>query len=547
MKVISKTVFCLFPLLFPLSASAQITRDGTTSTTVTPTEAGVRIDDGNRAGGNLYHSFGEFSIPTGSEAFFNNASDIANIFSRVTGGNISNIDGLIRANGAANLFLINPAGIVFGEGASLQLGGSFYGSTADSIIFPDGEFSATDLENPPLITVNAPIGLGFRDNPGDIAINDDSTGQSFSFLAVNQGQNLALVGGNVSINRGFISAPGGRIELGGLASEGIITFDENGSLVFPEDVARGNVSLTQGTLIDVTSDGGGFIRVNANDLEIVDGSEIFAGIGEGLGTLESQAGDIEINARNISLFDGSQITSINSGLGNIGKITLNATENIVVDGGNSNSGVAQIVDPEATGDVGSINIQAQNLTLTDGGSIGNLVAGTADSGDINITVADTIVIDGFSELTTLPSQIISARANGDSGDISISTNNLFLSRSGVIINSILGQGNAGNINITAADSVTIDNTGIAENNEGSPRNGIFASVSASSIANGGDIEINTGNLFLTRGLISNSSAGDGDAGNITLNVANTFLADDSRINSNIGIGNREDAPALGKV
>ena len=96
-----------------LPVKAQIIPDGTTNTTLTPTDNGIRIDEGNRAGDNLFHSFEQFSIPNGSEALFNNANNIINIFSRVTGGNISNIDGLIRANGDANLFLINPAGIVF--------------------------------------------------------------------------------------------------------------------------------------------------------------------------------------------------------------------------------------------------------------------------------------------------------------------------------------------------------------------------------------------------------------------------------------------------
>ncbi|MDJ0533450.1 MAG: filamentous hemagglutinin N-terminal domain-containing protein [Xenococcaceae cyanobacterium MO_207.B15] len=126
MKLISSSILglcCGTTLIAP--ASAQITTDGTTNTTVTPTDNGIQIDNGSRAGGNLFHSFEEFSIPNGSEAFFNNASDIVNILSRVTGGNISNIDGLIRANGAANLFLINPAGIIFGEGARLDIGGSF--------------------------------------------------------------------------------------------------------------------------------------------------------------------------------------------------------------------------------------------------------------------------------------------------------------------------------------------------------------------------------------------------------------------------------------
>ena len=166
MKLISGLFLGLFfSSILTSATSAQITTDGSTDTTLTPTDNGTKIDKGDRDGDNLFHSFGEFSVPTGSEAFFNNANDIFNIFFRVTGGNISNIDGLIRANGTANLFLINPAGILFGNNARLQIGGSFYGSTADSILFLDGiEFTATDIQRP-FLTINAPIGLRFRDNP----------------------------------------------------------------------------------------------------------------------------------------------------------------------------------------------------------------------------------------------------------------------------------------------------------------------------------------------------------------------------------------------
>ena len=133
---------CTVGCLYATATQAQLTSDGTVNTQVNQNGNVAEITGGETRGGNLFHSFQDFSIQTGNEAFFNNAESIANIFSPVTGSNICNIDGAIRANGSASLFLINPAGIVFGENASLNLGGSFYGSTADSILFEDGEFSA---------------------------------------------------------------------------------------------------------------------------------------------------------------------------------------------------------------------------------------------------------------------------------------------------------------------------------------------------------------------------------------------------------------------
>ncbi|WP_413201423.1 filamentous hemagglutinin N-terminal domain-containing protein, partial [Nostoc piscinale] len=117
--------------------NAQVTPDGTLSTAVSGSNH-YSITIGTRVGNNLFHSFSQFSVPSNGSAVFNNAADIQNIFSRVTGGNVSRIDGLIQAQGNANLFLLNPSGIIFGKDASLNIGGSFIATTANSIKFADG-------------------------------------------------------------------------------------------------------------------------------------------------------------------------------------------------------------------------------------------------------------------------------------------------------------------------------------------------------------------------------------------------------------------------
>ena len=226
----------------PLRARAQIVPDATlpTNSVVTPIGPTFNIDGGTLTtpnGVNLFHSFSQFSVPTGTTAAFNNAPTVANIITRVTGASISNIDGLIQANGGANLFLLNPNGLVFGPNAQLNIGGSFIGSTAESIQFTNGgSFSAVNPQAPPLLSINVPVGLQFGSNPQPIQVQGPGNNLFADFpfiddsfrppgLEVLPGQTLALVGGDLSLEGGNLTAIDGRIELGSVQSPDAVTLN----------------------------------------------------------------------------------------------------------------------------------------------------------------------------------------------------------------------------------------------------------------------------------------------------------------------------------
>ncbi|MGA7937433.1 MAG: filamentous hemagglutinin N-terminal domain-containing protein, partial [Kovacikia sp.] len=267
------------------------------------------IEGGAIRGRNLFHSFSEFNVGKGRGAYFENPTKIDNILSRVTGSDQSNILGKLGVLGDANLFLINPNGIIFGTNAQLDLRGSFVASTADSIVFDNGfEFSVSN-RLPPLLTVNLPLGLRFGRAPGKIinrsAVEDIATG--LIGLQVQPGKTIALIGGDVSMESGAISAPGARIELGGVAGNNSVhlTPISFGWALGYEGVEKfQDIQFSQGASAITIGESGGDIQLHGRRIVITDNS----GRRSGVGTLNGGA---------------------NSG----GNITLNASESVELDGG----------------------------------------------------------------------------------------------------------------------------------------------------------------------------------------------------------------------
>ena len=489
----------LFYLGCSSEALGQIAPDGTLSTNVTTADnLNFTINDGNRAGNNLFHSFREFSVPTGGEAFFNNAADIQNIFSRVTGNSISNIDGLIRANAQANLFLINPNGIIFGQNARLNIGGSFLGSVASNIKFSDGiEFSATNPQSSALLSINVPIGLQINSNPGTIlnqSLVTDNNGQLVG-LQVQSGKSLILVGGDVNLQGGGLNAFGGYIELGGLANAGTIGLTLNGNtlnLSFPPDTIRANVSLTDDARVSVRGVGGGDIVVNANNFTATNGGRLVAGT-QGAGN----GGNITVNANTFSI----------SGAGILSQTA---------------SGLSSQVLPEASGNGGNIFVNTRSFSATSGAAILAQTFGIGNAGNVKIVSPDSV------ELTDSPIETVAYDgSSGDAGNIFITTGTFTASgKNGYLWSGTYNGGrNSGNITLTA-DSVTLLNGSTIDSSNR------FGS------GNAGTVEINAKNDISISGdgYISTSSAGQGNGGNVTVRAGGSVSLANGDIDTSALLG-----------
>jgi filamentous hemagglutinin family protein len=468
-------------------AKAQISSDGTLSTQVTtPDNLNFTLTDGNRVGSNLFHSFREFSVPTEGSAFFDNAVDVQNIISRVTGRSVSNIDGLLQTNGTANLFLLNPNGIIFGPNALLNISGSFVGSTASSLKFADGtEFNATDTSTTPLLTISTPIGLQYGGTAGNILVQG-------AFLQVQPGNTLALVGGDVKLDAaGFLYAPGGHIEVAGLAGEGTVGLsvnDNNIRLSFADGVTRSDVSLTNESAIGTTSSGGGSIVINARNL-ILGKSYLQTGIEEGLGSPGIQAGDI----------------------------ILNATEAITIE---QSSIIENEVKPDATGEGGNINIRARALSLTDQSELSTRTLGQGAAGSIFLQINDSISVADSSLIRST----VSSSATGNGGNIEIQARRLSLTDGAVLQSTTFGAGNAGNILVKASDSINISGvapirTDQSGDVDGGYSTGLVTDTQARSSGRGGNIQVTTNSLRLSDGAVLNARTFNTESGgNITVDV-----------------------------
>jgi filamentous hemagglutinin family protein len=561
------------------------------------------INGGTAAGSNLFHSFSDFSLPTNTTAHFNNALTIENIITRVTGGNISNIDGLLRANGTANLFLLNPNGIVFGPNARLDIGGSFVGSTADQINFADGSsFSATDSATAPLLTVSVPIGLQMGANPGAIEVNGPGHGMSFveeTFssdrenrtlgLQVRPGRTLALLGGHIDLLGGNLTAigdavtgeaptAGGRIELGSVAANSPVSLNPIAAgwqLGYEVVSAFQDIRLLDAASIDTSGAGAGAIHLQGRSILVRDGSGLVAfNLGaqpsapitvraidlvefSGFAANDSyqssilakvnpgatgQGSDIDVQADRLQLLNGGTISGATLGPGNVGSLTVRASE-VVIQGGrfriegtvrnDDASSLGTQVTPSGTGRGGDVLLEADRVLVSDRAGISSTTIGVGDAGNVTIRARESVEVR---ERASIQASVIGLPdpvplVTGQGGVLSIYTDRLLITSGANLRVSTAAAGDAGSVFVQARDILVqgqADLEPTMSDPTPDPRLSAIGSISTTApraSGGAGDITIHTEYLRVEDGgQITASTNTRGDAGNLTIMATDIVLS-----------------------
>ena len=557
--------------------NAQIVPDntlGAESSVVTP-NVNIRgipsdqIDGGAIRGANLFHSFEQLSVLEGRGAYFTNPAGILNILSRVTGANRSEILGRLGVLGNANLFLINPKGIVFGPNASLDVQGSFLATTADAVKLGDaGLFSATQPTTSNLLIVS-PSALWFNAvaaqpivnrSQTPSLINQPNSGGLPPGLQVQPGRTLALIGGNVLLESGNLTAAGGRIELGSVTGVGQVslTLSENGFVLGYDSINDfGNISLSNGAFVDASGEGGGDVQIRgdrlsmtqrsnirANTLGAENGKQVVVRATEvvlsessllsadvtdpGTGT----GGDIIIDTGRLLVSGGAGVAAMTYGTGNGGSLLVRASESIELSGTSADDkfasglftssegvGMADNGLIAGRGDAGNLTIITGRLLVQDAAIVSASTFGAGKGGSLLITASGSIEVIGRASDSYHSNGVFAQTfGSGDAGELRINTGRLLVSDGAQVAVGTGGSGSGGNLQITATDSVEV----IGTTADGRAASGLFTQSERTASGNAGNLSIDTQRLLVRNGAqVSAGTFGSGKGGNLQITAADS--------------------------
>jgi len=573
-------MFHRYSLLFGLSVTlslatiievkAQLVPDNTLgkeNSIVNHTKLLQRIDGGAIRGSNLFHSFKEFNIDSGKSVYFNNPSAIENILTRVTGKNPSSIFGKLGVLGNANLFLMNPNGIIFGKGASLDISGSFSATTSTSILFNNNfEFSATNPQAVPLLKVNLTPDLQYpRSQQGDITNQGNLT----------VGNDLNLIGKNLDLT--------GQLNSGrdlNLKAQNNLKIRDNSNNAFVAD-AGSDLFLQANQAIDIFAlnhpDSGLF---SGNDLillsenPVIGDARYFSGGSFRIEQLDGSLGDLEspndpiIRASGDVSFDSYEGASLHILAGG----SVNITGDVTITGADGENGLQETV---TLSDGESLEIDGKNQATLDirAGTTAFGIEGVSGSASFtpgnpntggsgssrDIVIGGSIIVYDDDSLVFLSNQYNadSSLSGGNirvEGDIDtwseVGGGRILIDSKGDIntqslksysFSSSQTSGNGGDIALTAGGDITtlsLDSSSLSSSDKGNSGNGGDISITAG----GGNI---TTSQSLKSYSLSDGNSGNGGAISITADDGNiTTLSLDSSSYSSSDGGSSENGGAI---
>jgi filamentous hemagglutinin family protein len=429
---------------------------------------------GKVAGRNLFHSFESFSVGTGDAAVFTTTTPtLQNVIGRVSGSSPTGINGLLALLPAPgsnpNLFFINPAGVMFGAGAQIDVPAAFYVSTANHLRFADGRRFVAGNGSDSTLSIAAPAAFGFL---GTTRATVAVTGGAV--LETSSGQSLSVVGSDIRIDDDAALATRGGADIRLIASGAdAVEIPLRGSL----PLVHGFLNILNGGRVRTSSSGakdGGNIVVAAGDITIdgknratptgisstaspddLNGGLISTSTSTSLGF----AGSIQIAARYV-VIDGqlSEITASaeRGSSGQTGTVTINATNAVVL----LNGGVVSIrnhaivVDPTRLVPT-LLSVSASDIVL-DGGEIIAWSTGNLPSSDIKVKFTDRFALDRSAIFTTAGDE--------KTGNIHLEGGKIFILDRSMVNTSSLSfrSGNTGDITIQA--TVMLMKTGFIQAN-----------------------------------------------------------------------------------
>jgi filamentous hemagglutinin family protein len=417
-------------------------------TTVTSSGSLSIIDGGTLKGGNLFESFSDFSLAAGDTARWTyssgNPSGIGNVINRVTGGSLSDISGTIDTTDLPNasFYFINPAGIVFGNGARVDVPNAAHFSTAQALRFSDGAVFSASTPSGSTLSTATPAAFGFLGGQGDIAVDDADS----SFAGADS--TLSLSAADISIADSDFQA--GRIDMAAVGNQAITLAIEN--FLGPDSNLSGDLSIGNSDISTTSSaNASGAINIAGGDVSVTNS------------TVQSNAsdtaagGDVSIKAQNVTIQNNASVSTTTDTDQNGGNVAVEATGLVAVTNNESLNGANLGSASYHTGDAGNVTVTAASLLVDRYASIGSDAHGSGNGGQVTANILGNLALKGDGSIET------STMGDGNAGDLNVSGGGLSMEGFSFIssVSLHIGAGNrvaskSGKIKINILGKATLD-------------------------------------------------------------------------------------------